>query len=72
MVASSMKNLTDTELKYIEQLLLKELNTESDRQKTWQTKNNYDKPFGKQNMILNCLRAIRGQKHLMNTLTAKW
>lgn len=72
MVASSIKNLTDTDLKYLEQLLVKELRLESERQKNWQTKNNYDKPFGKQNMILSCLNAVRSQKQFMKTLTAKW
>jgi hypothetical protein len=71
-VAKSMERLTNEDLKYLEVLLGREFATESDRCKSWQQKNKYDKPFGKQNQILNCLNAIRDCRRVKEMLDAKW
>ena len=72
MVASRITDLTEDELKFMENLLLQEFSKETEQAKTWETKNCYQKPFGRQNKILSCLNAIRSQKQLKKTLATKW
>lgn len=72
MVASKITDLTEDELKFMEDLLLQEFSKETEKSRTWQTKNHYQKPFGRQNKILSCLNAIRSQTQLKKTLATKW
>ena len=72
MVATKITDLTDEELKFMEDLLLTEFSKEAEKAKTWKTKNHYQLPHGKQNRILSCLSAVRSQKQLKKTLATKW
>jgi hypothetical protein len=72
MVATKITDLTDEELKFMEELLLTEFSKESEKAKTWKSKNHYQLPHGKQNRILSCLNAIRSQQQLKKTLATKW
>ena len=72
MVANRIADLTEDELKFMEDLLLSEYSKESERVKSWQTKNHYQLPHVKQNRILACLNAIRSQTQLKKTLATKW
>jgi len=72
MVANRIADLTEDELKFMEDLLLSEFSKETEKAKTWQTKNHYQLPHAKQNRILSCLQAIRSQTQLKKTLATKW
>lgn len=71
MVASKIAELGNTDLDYLERLLLNEFTKETEILKTWRNLSS-PKPGGKQNQILSCLQAVRSQKQLKATLDTKW
>jgi hypothetical protein len=72
MVAKQFQNLSEDDLKYIEQLLGSELRKEMDKNKTWDSKHHYSRPFEKSNRILACLNAVKAQRDLTKKLSVKW
>jgi|TARA_B110000503_G_C7033070_1_gene364867 hypothetical protein len=72
MVSSKLADLSTSELTYIETLLMTEFTKETERNKTWSTKNHYEKPFNKHQQVANCLVAIRSQKDLKRKISEKW
>ena len=72
MVSKKVDALTEDELQFMEKLLGEALGKEMEQDKTWQTKNGYSRPFQKQRKILNCLNAIKSQRHMLKVHATKW
>lgn len=72
MVANKLAQLSDTELALMEKLMHKEFLEESERIKTWKSKNLYDKPMTKTKMLASCITAIQSQRSLNKTLEVRW
>lgn len=72
MVAKQFQNLSEDDLRYIEQLLGSELRKEMENNKTWDSKHHYSRPYTKSNRILSCLNAIKAQRSLNKKLSVKW
>lgn len=72
MVANKLAQLSDTELALMEKLMHKEFLEESERIKTWKSKNLYDKPMTKTKMLASCISAIKSQRSLNKTLEVRW
>ena len=72
MVSKKVDALTEDELQFMEKLLGEALGKEIEQDKTWQTKNGYSRPFQKQRKILNCLNAIKSQRHMLKVHATKW
>ena len=67
-----MQQLTEVELQYLEKILGDKLSEEIDRNRTWQTKNHYERPMTKSRVILNCLNAVKSQKQYIKIHSVKW
>lgn len=72
MVANKLAQLSDTELTLMEKILQKEFFKETDQNKTWKTKNQYERPFQKANTLVKCLNAIQAQKDLNRRMEVRW
>ena len=72
MVANKLAQLSDTELTLMEQILQKEFLKETDQNKTWKSKNHYERPFQKANTLVKCLGAIKAQKDLNKRMEVRW
>lgn len=72
MIANKLANLTDAELQLMEKILHKEFLYEAEQNKTWKTKNSYERPFQRSRGIMNCIIAIKGQRELNKTLETRW
>ena len=72
MVANKLAGLSDAELALIEKLLRKEFLEETDRHKTWKTKNLYEKPYEKSQHLANCITAIKSQRDLNKMMETRW
>tara|TARA_B100000902_G_C26581604_1_gene561444 strand:+ start:172 stop:390 length:219 start_codon:yes stop_codon:yes gene_type:complete len=72
MVANKLAQLNDSELTLIEKVLHKEFITETEKNKSWQTKNQYEKPFHKANTLIKCIGAIQAQRNLNKKLEVRW
>ena len=72
MVANKLAGLSDAELALIEKLLRKEFLEETDRHKTWKTKNLYEKPDEKSQHLARCITAIKSQRDLNKMMETRW
>jgi hypothetical protein len=72
MVANKLAGLSDAELALIEKLLRKEFLEETDRHKTWKTKNLYEKPYEKSQHLARCITAIKSQRDLNRMMETRW
>ena len=72
MVAQQLVNLSDSDLKLMEEILCKEFKKENDQNRMSITKNGYSKPMQKSKRILACMNAIRSQRELKDKLSVKW
>ncbi len=72
MVAQQFKNLCDSDLHLIEDILSKEFARENEQNKLSQTKNGYAKPMERAKRLLNCMNAIRSQRQLNKMISVKW
>lgn len=72
MVANKLAGLGDAELALIEKLLRKEFLEETDRHKTWKTKNLYEKPYEKSQHLARCITAIKSQRDLNKMMETRW
>ena len=70
MVSRAIQDLTETDLIYLEKLLGEKFAEQLEADKTWASKNHYDRPGNKKKQILRIMDAIRSQKRL--TTVAKW
>ena len=72
MVSKELDNLNDEDLMYIETLLARELAKEMEQDKTWHSKNGYHRPHQRSRRILNCMNAIKSQRHIAKVHATKW
>lgn len=72
MVANKLAQLGDAELTLMEQILHKQFLKETDQNKTWKSKNHYERPFAKANALVKCLTAIQAQKDLNRKMEVRW
>jgi hypothetical protein len=56
----------------MEKILHKEFLYEAEQNKTWKSKNSYERPFQRSRGIMNCITAIKGQRELNKTLETRW
>lgn len=72
MVSKAIQNLDENDLRFIEELLSKQLSHQIEQDKTWQSKNGYDRPHARVNRILTCLNAIKSQRQMVRVHSVKW
>lgn len=72
MVAQQLKNLSDTDLMLIEDILGKEFAKENEQSRLSLTKNGYAKPMERSRRLLVCMNAVRSQRQLMKKMSIKW
>ena len=72
MVAQQLKNLSDTDLMLMEDILGREFAKENEQNQLSITKNGYAKPMERSRRILACMNAVRSQRQLMQKMSIKW
>ena len=72
MVSRKIQELSDDDLSYLEKLLGEQFAKELEQDKTWQQKNNYNRPGEKKSKIVRLMNAVRAQKDIKKRTAEKW
>jgi hypothetical protein len=72
MVANKLAQLNDSELTLIEKVLHEEFLIETERNKSWKSKNQYDRPFHRANSLIRCISAVQAQRDLNKKMEVRW
>lgn len=70
MVSSQIANLSEEDLKYLDELLHKEFSRQTERSTTWRSKNGYEDPCNKTKTLVKLMDAVRSQKKILTM--PKW